>query len=111
MATTKAKKGTKAASEPKKPAKAKTKTEPAQAEKPPKKLSALDAAVKVLAESGVAMTTGEMIAAMAEKGYWSSPKGLTPAATLYSSILREIAVKGKESRFTKTERGKFALKK
>jgi len=33
--------------------------------------------------------------------------GQTPHATLYSAILREIAKKGKESRFTKTERGKF----
>ena len=54
------------------------------------------------------MTTGEMIEAMAKKGYWSSPNGQTPSATLYSAILREINVKGKESRFTKTERGKFA---
>jgi hypothetical protein len=74
-------------------------------------LSALDSAAKVLGEAGSAMTTGEMIAAMAEKGYWSSPKGLTPAATLYAAILREIKVKGKQSRFAKTERGKFALKK
>ena len=41
---------------------------------------------------------------MAAKGYWSSPNGQTPAATLYSAILREINVKGKESRFKKTER-------
>jgi hypothetical protein len=47
---------------------------------------------------------------MAKKGYWSSPNGQTPAATLYSAILREINVKGKESRFEKTERGKFGIK-
>jgi HB1/ASXL restriction endonuclease-like protein with HTH domain len=56
------------------------------------------------------MTTGEMIEAMAKKGYWSSPNGQTPSATLYSAILREINVKGKESRFAKTERGKFGIK-
>lgn len=83
----------------------------AKPEKAPKKLSALDAAAKVLEEAGSAMTTGEMVAAMAEKGYWSSPKGLTPAATLYSAILREVKTKGKESRFAKTERGKFALQR
>jgi hypothetical protein len=113
MSATKTKKAAKAeeaAREPKKPAKKKPDGKPAKAEKSPKP-SALDAAVKVLGEAGAAMTTGEMIVAMAEKGYWSSPKGLTPAATLYSAILREIKVKGKESRFTKTERGKFALKK
>jgi hypothetical protein len=109
--TKKAAKADKAAPEPKKPAKGKAKAKPAQAEKPQKKPSALDAAAKVLGEAGAAMTTGEMISAMAEKGYWSSPKGLTPAATLYSAILREIKVKGKQSRFTKTERGKFAIKK
>ena len=30
---------------------------------------------------------------------------------LYSAILREIGTKGKEARFKKTERGKFALAK
>ena len=107
MSTTGKKKGTKTAkvaSEAKKPAKAKPEKDKAE-----KKLSALDAAAKVLGETGAAMTAGEMIAAMAEKGYWSSPNGLTPAATLYAAILREITTKGKESRFAKTERGKFAL--
>jgi hypothetical protein len=74
-----------------------------------KKLSALAAAVKVLGENDQPMTSGEMIEAMAAKGYWSSPKGRTPASTLYAAILREITVKGKQARFQKTERGKFAL--
>jgi hypothetical protein len=74
----------------------------------PKKLSAIDAAAKVLTEAGQPMNCQEMIAAMADKGYWKSPGGQTPAATLYSAILREISKKGKESRFKKTERGKFA---
>jgi len=73
-----------------------------------KRLSALDAAVKVLAETGQTMTCQELIAAMAEKGYWASPGGKTPAATLYSAILREITTKGSSSRFVKVERGKFA---
>ena len=74
------------------------------------KMSALDAAAKVLAEAGTPMTTGEMIEAMAAKKYWSSPAGKTPAATLYAAMAREITTKGKESRFAKTERGKFAIK-
>jgi hypothetical protein len=74
------------------------------------KLSALDAAAKVLSEAGKPMTTKEMIAAMAEKGYWTSPGGKTPAATLYSAILREITTQGAEARFQKTERGKFAVR-
>ena len=72
------------------------------------KLSCIDAAAKVLAEKKEPMTTKAMIEAMAAKGYWSSPNGQTPAATLYSAILREINVKGKEARFKKTERGHFA---
>jgi HB1, ASXL, restriction endonuclease HTH domain len=72
-----------------------------------KKLSALDAAALVLAETGLVMTCQELIAAMAEKGYWTSPGGRTPAATLYSAMLREITAKGANSRFRKTERGKF----
>ena len=50
----------------------------------------------------------ELIEALAEKGYWTSPGGKTPHATLYSAILREINGKGSESRFVKSERGKFA---
>jgi HB1, ASXL, restriction endonuclease HTH domain len=74
-----------------------------------KKPSALDAAARVLAETGSPMTCKELIEAMAAKGYWSSPKGKTPAATVYSSLLRELTTKGKESRFKKAERGKFSL--
>jgi hypothetical protein len=93
---------------------AKTKSAKAKTPKPEKptteakKLSAIDAAAKLLAESKEPMNCGEMIGAMATKGLWTSPGGKTPAATLYSAILREINVKGKESRFTKTERGRFA---
>jgi len=43
------------------------------------------------------------------KGYSSSPNGQTPAATLYSAILREINTKGKESRFKKANRGLFTI--
>ena len=76
----------------------------------PQKFSALDAAAKVLAEKGEPMTCKEMIEAMAKKGYWQSPGGKTPDATLYSGILRELKVKGKEARFEKVARGKFALR-
>ena len=76
-----------------------------------KKTSALDAAVRVLEEAGQPMTCPEMIEQMATKGYWTSPGGATPAATLYSAVLREIKAKGKDARFVKTERGKFGLAK
>ena len=71
-------------------------------------LSCLNAAAKVLAEKGEPMTCKEMIDAMAAKGYWTTPGGKTPHATLYSSIAREIRDKGKDARFKKSERGKFA---
>ena len=80
----------------------------AQGEATAPKLSALEAAAKVLAETGKAMSCNEMIEAMAAKGYWSSPDGKTPASTLYSALLREISTKGKASRFKKTDRGRFA---
>jgi hypothetical protein len=51
-----------------------------------KKLSALDAAALVLREAGQPLSCPELIAQMAAKGYWSSPKGLTPAATLYTVV-------------------------
>jgi hypothetical protein len=74
----------------------------------PKKRSALDAAAQVLSEAGQPMNCQEMIAAMAAKGYWTSPAGKTPQATLYSALLREIKTKGDQARFQKTDRGKFA---
>ena len=75
---------------------------------PATKLSAIAAAARVLSETGQAMTCPELIEAMAAKGYWTSPGGRTPASTLYASIFQEIKSKGKDSRFRKTERGKFA---
>lgn len=72
------------------------------------KLSALDAAAKVLSEAGEPMNCQQLIEAMASKDYWTRPKGKTPAATLYAAILRELKVKPAEARFVKVERGKFA---
>src|SRR5262249_18940471 len=74
----------------------------------PPKLSALDAAAKVLGESGKALNCRELIAAMAARGYWTSPGGQTPWATLSTSILKEIARQGSRARFQKVERGRFA---
>ncbi|WP_425619092.1 winged helix-turn-helix domain-containing protein [Anatilimnocola sp. NA78] len=74
-----------------------------------KKMSALDAAAKLLGETKEPMNTKTMIETIAAKGYWSSPGGKTPHATLYSAILREINTKGHEARFKKTDRGNFAF--
>lgn len=92
-----------------KPAKA-TKTRKAKAPAREAKMSALDAAAKVLAEAKAPMNAKEMIEAMATKGYWTSPGGKTPHSTLYAAIIREVTTKGKDARFEKTERGKFAAK-
>ena len=73
------------------------------------KLSCIDAAAKVLASAKESMTTKAMIEAMAKKKLWTSPGGKTPAATLYSAILREITIKGKEARFKKADRGLFTI--
>ena len=75
-----------------------------------KKLSAIDAAAKVLTDTKQAMNAKELVEAMAAKKLWTSPGGKTPHATLYSAILREINTKGNDARFKKTERGKFAAK-
>ena len=99
----KAKQGKAKATTPAAEKKDKAKTEPKD-----KKLSAIDAAVQVLAASKEPLSTKQMIEAMGAKGLWTSPGGKTPHATLYSAILREINEKGKDARFTKTERGRFA---
>ncbi len=92
-------------------AKTKGKSKPAPvARKKATKLSALEAAVRVLGEEGRAMNCQELIATMAAKGYWKSPGGKTPASTLYASLLKEITTKGKEARFVKVARGQFALR-
>ena len=82
---------------------------PADESKASRKFSALDAAAQVLAEIGRPMSCPELIAAMAAQNYWSSPKGRTPASTLYSALAREINAKGAQARFRKTARGQFDL--
>src|SRR5262249_8206762 len=76
----------------------------------PSQSSALDAAARVLRESGQPMSCPELIEQMATKGYWTSPKGKTPSSTLYAAIAREVKLKGTASRFIKTAPGRFALR-
>ena len=101
----------------KKPAKAAKDAKPAakrdtgeRAAKGTKRPSGLDAAAQVLAEAGAPLNTKEMVDRMMAKGLWKT-SGQTPSATIYAAIIREIAAKGDESRFRKTERGKFELAK
>jgi hypothetical protein len=77
------------------------------AEARPRPLSALAAAARVLEETQQAMNCPELIAAMAAKGYWTSPAGKTPAATLHAAITREIKTKADQARFQKAEPGRF----
>src|SRR5262249_13466347 len=76
----------------------------------PSQSSALDAAARVLRESGQPMSCPELIEQMATKGYWTSPKGKTPSSTLYAAIAREVKLKGTASRFIKTGPGRFAFR-
>ena len=68
----------------------------------------LAGAFSVSADLTNAGSAKEMIEAAEAKGYWKSPGGKTPHATLYSAIIREIKAKGAEARFRKADRGKFA---
>jgi hypothetical protein len=112
IAAPKATKSAKAApakkAEASKPAAKKSKASATNGEAKTKRVSAIDAAAQLLATSKEPMGCKELIEAMAAKGLWTSPGGKTPHATLYSAILREINVKGKDARFTKTDRGRFA---
>jgi len=92
----------------KKPRKAKAATIEA-ADAGEKRLSCVAAALKVLGESSEPMNAQELITAMEAKSYWTSPGGKTPHATLYSAILRDLA-KGDDSKFVKTERGRFTVR-
>ncbi len=85
------------------------KTKAPKASKTAEKLSALEAAVRVLDESGRPLTCREMIDSMAAGKYWTSPAGKTPANTLYAAILREIQTKADQARFRKIDRGRFDL--
>jgi hypothetical protein len=72
-------------------------------------MSGLDAAAKVLGEckSKEGLNAMEIVERAAAKGYWKSPGGATPHSTIYAAMIREIKVKGKESRFKKVSKGHF----
>jgi hypothetical protein len=80
---------------------------PATALDKPARLSAIDAAARVLAASAEPMNAAQLIAAMTARGLWTSPAGKTPAATLSSAILREIKLKGEQARFVKVAPGRY----
>ena len=95
--------------EPKTTTPAKTAKAPKAPKEPKvKKISGLDAAAQVLKDKGEPMTCKDIVETMLAKGMWKTD-GKTPAATIYSAMLREIDNKPADSRFTKTGRGLFAL--
>ena len=70
-----------------------------------KRLSGLDLAAKAVAASKEPLNA-KTIAQKAIAAGWKT-SGKTPHATLYAAIIREIADKGKDARFRKTDRGLF----
>lgn len=76
--------------------------------RPEKKLSLLNAAVKVLEESDTPLNTKEIITKAAESGLWTPNGAKTPEQSLYSALFREI--KEKETpriRKSETRKGAF----
>jgi hypothetical protein len=74
----------------------------------PKRMSGLDAAAKVLASAKEPLGCGEIFERIQAQKLWKTG-GKTPSATLNAAMIREIKGKGKESRFKKVGRGKFAV--
>ena len=65
-----------------------------------KKVSLLDLAAKIIADTGEALNCKELVAKAKETGWVST--GKTPEQTLYSGIFREMKEKGEASRFKKS---------
>ncbi len=73
----------------------------------PKRISGLTAAFMVLVDAGGELPVKTIVETAVKKGWWKSTAA-TPAATVYAAIIREIATKGKESRFQRgAKRGTF----
>lgn len=84
---------------------------PAKSDAPRGRHGALQGAYEVLKTAAEPMSCKALVDTMAQRKIWSSPGGKTPQATLYAAITREIADKGRLSRFAKAGRGLFALAK
>lgn len=78
---------------------------PAKASKGEKRPSGLDLAAKVLASAKEPLNAKAIVQRAIAAGWKTS--GKTPHATLFAAIIREIAAKGKDSRFRKHARGVF----
>ena len=72
-------------------------------------LSLLDATAIVLRDSKKALSTREIIALVVERKLWQ-PAGSTPHASLNAALNRDLQANETQSRFKKTERGKYELR-
>jgi hypothetical protein len=72
-------------------------------------MSAIEAAHKVLTETGRAMNAREIYETALECGYCNLA-GATPILTISAVIQIDMKKRGKESRFYKAGRGLFAVK-
>ena len=75
-----------------------------------RKLGILGAAAQMLAEAHEPLNCKAIVERALAQGIWTT-NGKTPQGTLHAAICREIVAKGEDSRFRKTERGKFTLAK
>ena len=73
-----------------------------------RKPGGLDAAAQVLAQAKEPLSCKDLVERMLAQGLWQT-NGKTPAATIYSAILREIMTRGDAARFRKADRGRFTL--
>ena len=71
--------------------------------------SGLSSAHAVLLKSKRPMNVRELTDAMLKQKLWTT-KGKTPSATIAAAIMREIAAKGKTSRFVKSGPGLFSAR-
>jgi len=85
------------------------KVECAKGGKPNGMLSGLDAAHRVLAESGRPMKVKEIAEIALQNGYCNL-QGATPEFTISAALQRDIKAKNEGSRFIKTGRGLFAAR-
>jgi hypothetical protein len=75
-----------------------------------KPMSLINAAAHILAQGKQEpMRCKDIVEQAINQNLWQPGKGLTPSATLYAAIGREIKTKGDDSRFAKAERGMFTV--
>lgn len=72
-------------------------------------MSGLEAAAFILKQTGRPMRVKEIAEIAIREQLWGS-EGATPWASIASSIIRDIAAKGEDSRFEKIDKGLFVAR-